>query len=82
MVLSLKMSSTTGLETLRFQLLQNFRTGNLILDTMVAALIISCSGYIFERLRLLLNIPLNPSCLVDFIRGKKTHQIIIRGRRS
>ena len=75
------MSTTIGLETLKFQLLQSFRTGNLILDTMVAGLIISCSGFIFERLRLLVNIPLSLSCLMDFILRRKTHEIIIRGQK-
>ena len=75
------MSAPIGLETLRFQLLQSFRTGNLILDTMVAALIISCSGFIFDHLRRLLNIPLNLSGLVDFVLGRKTHEITIRGQK-
>ena len=75
------MSATIGLETLKFQLLQSFRTGNLILDTMIAGLIISCSGYIFDRLRLLVNIPLCLSYLGDFILGRKTHEIIIRGQK-
>ena len=59
------MSTTIGFETL--QLLQSFRTGNLILDTILAGLIISCSGFIFDRLPLLVNIPLRLSCLMDFI---------------
>ena len=75
------MSTSIGLETLKFQLLQGFRTGNLILDTMVAGLIISCSGYILDQFRLLLNIPLSLSCLVDFILGRKTHEITIRGQK-
>ena len=75
------MSATIGLETLKFQLLQGFRTGNLILDTMVAGLIISCSGFIFDHLRCLINIPLSLSCLVDFILGRKVHEITIRGQK-
>ena len=64
------MSTTIGFETL--QLLQSFRTGNLILDTRLAGLIISCSGFIFDRLPLLVNIPLSLSCLMDFILRRKT----------
>merc|ERR1711971_551692 len=79
--LSVKMSATIGLETLKFQLLQGFRTGNLILDTMVAGLIISCSGFIFEHLRCLVNIPWSLSCLLDFILGRKVHEITIRGQK-
>ena len=76
------MSGDIGLETLKFQLLQGFRTGNIILDTMIAGLVISCSGYIFERLRLLFNIPMDLSGLVDSVLRRKTHEIIIRGRKT
>ena len=75
------MSTTIGLETLKFQLLQSFRTGNLILDTILAGLIISCSGFIFDRLRLLINFPLSLSCLMDFILRRKTYEIVIRGQK-
>ena len=75
------MSTTIGLETLKFQLLQSFRTGNLILDTILAGLIISCSGFIFDRLRLLINFPLNLSSLKDLILRRKTHEIVIRGQK-
>ena len=75
------MSSSVGLETLKFQLLHSFRTGNLMVDTLVAGIIITCSSYIFDRLRLILNIPLSLSCLVDFVLRRKTTEIVIRGEK-
>ena len=75
------MSATIGPEALKFQLLQSFRTGNIILDTIIAGLIISCSGYIFDQLRLLIKTPWNLSGLLDFVLGRKTHEIVIRGQK-
>ena len=75
------MSSSVSLETLKFQLLHSFRTGNLLVDTLVAGIIITCSSYIFDRLRLIVNIPLSLSCLVDFVLRRKTTEIVIRGEK-
>jgi len=73
------MDSEKLMETVKSSFIYNFRTGNVVIDTMVTGLIIMFSSYLLTFVQKLLDMDL--ASLFHWIKYRHTAKIVITGRK-
>ena len=71
------MDSEKLMETVKSSFIYNFRTGNVVIDTMVTGLIIMFSSYLLTFVQKLLDMDL--TSLFHWIKYRHTAKIVITG---